>query len=112
VHSAGKILRGIDFHPIDAVQLRFAHGGPREPRAVDVLVFDETFLEPARADVRIIIGRARIQRFAHHLHARALDAAGRNLVADVDGVVAAARIHIQNRGETGGQVDLGVGECD
>ena len=47
VHGAGEILRGVDFHAVDAVQLRFAHCGAREPRAVDVLIFDEAFLKAA-----------------------------------------------------------------
>ncbi len=49
-----------------------------------------------------------IERLADDLHARALHDAGVDRVAQVDGVEAAARIHVEHGGEAGVEVDLRV----
>ena len=112
MHRPGKVLRGVNLHPVDAVQLGFPHGRAREPGSVYILVLDEAFLKAPGTDVRIVVGGAWIEGFAHYLHSRALHAPGINLIANVHRVIAAARIHIEDCRESRSEVDLGVGERD
>src|SRR5262249_4754650 len=109
VHGAGKVLRRVDLDIVDAVQLRFAHRGASEPRAVDVLVLGEALVE-ARRRVRIVVGGARVDRLADDLHAWTLDVARFDRIAQVDGVEAAARIHVETGGESGREIDLRIGQ--
>jgi hypothetical protein len=90
------------------VQLRFANRSAREPRSVDVLVFSETFEEPDRLIIGIVIARALVQRLPDDLHARPHDEPGVDGIPQVNGVEAATRIHVEHRREAGFEIDLRV----
>ena len=110
VGRAGEILGRVNLDVVDAVELRLAHGGAREPRAVDVLVLGESFVEADRLGIVVRAGGPLIERLADHLHARSLDEAGVDGIAQFDGVEAAARIHVEHRGEARREIGLGIGE--
>ena len=66
---ADEVLCRVDLHPVDAVQLRFAHGRARQPWGVRVLALGEAILKPFE-ERRIRRGRALIERLPDDLHAR------------------------------------------
>ncbi len=107
-----EILRRVDLDPVDAVQLGFAHCGAREPRRVYVLAFGELGIEPLAAFIRVRVARPDVQRLTDHLHARPEHHARVYRIAQVDGVEAAARIHVGHGREARQQIGLRARERD
>ena len=93
------------------MQLGLAHRGPPEPRRVRVLALGEAILE-ALEERRIRSGGALIERLPHDLHARPEHHAAVDGVTEIDGAVAAARIHVEDGGEAGLEIGLRVGHRD
>ena len=108
---ADEVLRRVDLHPIHAVQLRLTHRRTREPRRVWVLALGEAILEPFE-ERRIRRRRALVERLTNHLHARPEHDAAIDGVAEIDGPIAAARVHVEDGGEPGIQIRFGIRDGD
>src|SRR2546426_2585258 len=112
MHLADVILGGVNLDPVHTVQLGFAHGGTREPWRIDVLVFRKSFEEAYRLSVVVVVAGSLVDGLADDLHPRTLNYAGIDRVAQFDGVVSTARVHIQHGREASVEIDLSIRQRD
>ena len=96
VNGAGEILGRINLDVIDTMQLGLPNGGASKPGRVEVFAFGKSIVKAHGLRIRIIVGGALVDGLADHLHARPLHDARIDRVAQIDGIEAAARIHIEN----------------